>query len=284
MLAYRHAFHAGNHADVLKHTVYLSVLRYLNLKEKPYRIVDTHAGAGGYALTDPAALKTGEADDGVGRLWARTDLPAPVAEYLAAVKAFNGDGVPTLYPGSPEFADRLRRGRDELDLFELHPADHAALESRFDGTPGVTVRRADGFAGLARRLPPPSRRGVVLMDPSYEGTADYAKVLDAVGDGLRRFAEGVYAVWYPVVLNKPDSVRLPERLKEIAADAPKGWLHARLTVSEPDADGFGMVGSGMFVINPPYTLHAELQPVLPYLAKVLAQDSAAGFRLEHRPV
>ncbi len=284
MLAYRHAFHAGNHADVLKHTVYACVLRYLNLKDKPYRIVDTHAGAGGYELTDPAALKTGEADDGVRRLWARDDPPAPVAAYLDAVRAFNPPGALTRYPGSPEFADRLRRGRDELDLFELHPADFPVLEARFDGVPGVTVRRADGFAGLARRLPPPSRRGLVLMDPSYEGTADYARVLTVADDGLRRFAEGVWLIWYPVVLNKPDSVRLPERLKEIAADAPKGWLHARLTVRAPDADGFGMVGSGMFVINPPYTLHAELEPVLPYLAKVLAQDAAAGFRLEHRPV
>ena len=280
MLAYRHAFHAGNHADVLKHTVLVRVLRHMNRKEKPYRLVDTHAGAGAYALDSGFAQKKSEYADGVGRLWALTDLPEPLADYLSLVRAFNADGALRLYPGSPEFADRLRRPRDELNLFELHPADHPLLAERFAGIPGVEVCRADGFAGLEKRLPPPSRRGVVLMDPSYEGVADYAKVADALRTGLARFAEGVFLVWSPWVHNKPASFGLPEGLAPIAAGAPKGWLDARLVVGEPDAKGFGMVGSGMFVVNPPHTLADELRVVLPYLTRVLGQAASAHHRLD----
>lgn len=281
MLAYRHAFHAGNHADVLKHAVLVSVLRYMNRKDKPYRLVDTHAGAGGYSLDDPYARKTGEFARGVARLWGRTDLPAPVADYLACVRAFNPSGELENYPGSPAFAKMLLRPRDELCLFELHPTDFPLLEAELGGMPGVEIRRADGFATLPRRLPPPSRRAVVLMDPSYEGVADYAKTTDAIRAGLEKFAEGVFLVWYPQINNKPESGRLPERLKELA---PKGWLHARLTVQEPSGDGFGMVGSGMFVINPPYTLHGELAQVLPCLTGALAQFAGANHLLEHEAV
>ncbi len=283
MLAYRHAYHAGNHADVLKHAVLVRVLRHMNLKEKPYRIVDTHAGAGGYALDSEFARKKSEYADGVGRLWAREDLPESLADYLALVRAFNADGNLRLYPGSPEFADRLRRPRDELNLFELHPGDHPVLAERFAGVPGVEVRRADGFSGLAKRLPPPSRRGVILMDPSYEGLSDYARVCDAVETGLARFAEGVFLVWYPLVHNKPESFELAGRLAGLSARAPKGWLDARLVVGEPDEKGFGMVGSGMFVVNPPHTLAADLREMLPYLTRLLAQSASAHHRLEVSP-
>jgi 23S rRNA (adenine2030-N6)-methyltransferase len=280
MLAYRHAFHAGNHADVLKHTVFASVLRYMNRKDKPYRVIDTHAGAGGYSLDDPFARKTGEFTQGVARLWGRIDLPEPVADYLACVKAFNLSGNLAHYPGSPAFANMLLRPRDELCLFELHPTDFPLLCDAMGERPGIEVRRADGFATLPRRLPPPSRRAVVLMDPSYELISDYTKTTDAVRAGLENFAEGVFLVWYPQINNKPASAELPEALKKLA---PKGWLHARLTVQEPFEDGYGMVGSGMFVINPPYTLHEELSQVLPYLTGALAQYAGASHLLEHRP-
>ncbi len=278
MLAYRHAFHAGNHADVLKHTVLTRVLRYINTKDKPYRLVDTHAGAGGYSLEGRYAQKKAEFEHGIGRLWARDDLPEAVADYVARVRQFNPAGRLEQYPGSPAFAQMLLRAQDQLRLFELHPTDHRILASYLGGVKGAEVHAADGFDALKGQLPPPSRRGVVLMDPSYEGNRDYARVISALRGALERFAEGVYMVWYPQV-SKLEAAQLPKRLEALA---PKGWLHARLTVQQPDAQGFGLAGSGVFLINPPYTLHDELLTVLPYLTETLGQYDGANYLLEQR--
>jgi len=278
MLAYRHAFHAGNHADVLKHVVLLSVLRYLNRKAKPYRFVDTHAGAGGYALDGGYAQKNAEFAGGIGRLWDRTDLPAPVADYVAAVRAFNGPGPLRTYPGSPALTRRAMRTTDGLCLFERHPADHALLVAQVGDTPGTTVFQADGFAGLARQLPPSGGRGAVLIDPSYELRTDYAATVRAVREALAKLPDAVVAVWYPQLAHKPESARLPEELTALVPR--KGWLHARLTVGEPDADGFGMAGSGMVVLNPPFVLRDELAATLPYLATHLGLVPGASFLLE----
>ena len=278
MLAYRHAFHAGNHADVLKHTVLTRVLRYINTKDKPYRLVDTHAGAGGYSLEGRYAQKKAEFEHGIGRLWARDDLPEAVADYVARVRQFNPAGRLEQYPGSPAFAQMLLRAQDQLRLFELHPTDHRILASYLGGVKGAEVHAADGFDALKGQLPPPSRRGVVLMDPSYEGNRDYARIISALRGALERFAEGVYMVWYPQV-SKLEAAQLPKRLEALA---PKGWLHARLTVQQPDAQGFGLAGSGVFLINPPYTLHDELLTVLPYLTETLGQYDGANYLLEQR--
>jgi len=279
MLAYRHAFHAGNHADVLKHTVLTQVLRHMNAKDKPYRLVDTHAGAGGYSLEGRYAQKKGEYEQGIARLWDRADLPAPVADYVELVRRFNPDGRLTQYPGSPALAQMLLRAQDQLRLFELHPTDHRIIASYLGSVKGAEVFDVDGFDGLKGQVPPSTRRAVVLMDPSYEGNGDYAKVVGALRDALARFAEGVYLVWYPQV-TKLEAAQLPRRLEALA---PKGWLHARLTVQQPDRQGFGLAGSGVFVINPPYTLHAQLKEVLPYLTDVLGQYDGANFLLEERP-
>jgi len=278
MLAYRHAFHAGNHADVLKHTVLTRVLRYMNGKDKGYRLVDTHAGAGGYSLEGRYAQKKGEFEQGVARLWDRDDLPEAVADYLSIVRQFNPDGTLTQYPGSPAFAQMLLRAQDQLRLFELHPTDHRILASYLGAVRGAEVYDKDGFDGLKGQVPPTTRRGVVLMDPSYEGNADYGRVIASLRDALARFAEGVYMVWYPQV-SKLEAAQLPKRLEALA---PKGWLHARLTVQQPDSMGFGLAGSGVFVINPPYTLHAELLEVMPYLTEVLGQYDGANYLLEQR--
>jgi len=278
MLAYRHAFHAGNHADVLKHVVLTLVLRYMNQKDKPYRLVDTHAGAGGYSLEGRYAQKKGEFEQGVARLWDRDDLPEAVADYLSIVRQFNPDGTLTQYPGSPAFAQMLLRAQDQLRLFELHPTDHRILASYLGAVRGAEVYDKDGFDGLKGQVPPTTRRGVVLMDPSYEGNADYGRVIASLRDALARFAEGVYMVWYPQV-SKLEAAQLPKRLEALA---PKGWLHARLTVQQPDSMGFGLAGSGVFVINPPYTLHAELLEVMPYLTEVLGQYDGANYLLEQR--
>ncbi len=278
MLAYRHAFHAGNHADVLKHTVLTRVLRYMNGKDKGYRLVDTHAGAGGYSLEGRYAQKKGEFEQGVARLWERDDLPEAVADYLSIVRQFNPDGTLTQYPGSPAFAQMLLRAQDQLRLFELHPTDHRILASYLGAVRGAEVFDKDGFDSLKGQVPPTTRRGVVLMDPSYEGHADYGRVIASLRDAVARFAEGVYMVWYPQV-SKLEAAQLPKRLEALA---PKGWLHARLTVQQPDSMGFGLAGSGVFIINPPYTLHAELLEVMPYLTEVLGQYDGANYLLEQR--
>jgi 23S rRNA (adenine2030-N6)-methyltransferase len=279
MLAYRHAFHAGNHADVLKHIVLMLVLRYLNTKEKGYRLIDTHAGAGGYSLEGRYAQKKGEFEQGIARLWSRDDLPPAVADYVQLVRSFNPDGALEQYPGSPAFAQMLLRAQDQLRLYELHPTEHKILASYLGTVKGAEVKHADGFEGLKSQLPPSTRRAVVLMDPSYEGHGDYPKVIAALRDAIARFADGVYMVWYPQV-SKVEAAELPRRLEALA---PKGWLHVRLTVQEPDSQGFGLAGSGMFVINPPYTLHDEVLAVMPYLVDVLGQYDDANFLVEQKP-
>lgn len=278
MLAYRHAFHAGNHADVLKHVVQVQLMRHMALKDKGYRLIDTHAGAGQYVLDSPQARKNSEHLQGIARLWGADETAPPcVADYLQLVRELNPEGQPRLYPGSPWLAHRLLRPQDELRLFELHPADHASLQALLGHASGVTVRQADGFAALKSQLPPPTRRALVLVDPSYEGHADYRHVIDSLGDALRRFAQGVVMLWYPVV-TKPGAAALLQGLKSLA---PHAWLHAQLVVQQPDAQGFGLAGSGVFVINPPYTLHAQLTTVLPWLVRALAQFPQARHLLEH---
>ena len=276
MLAYRHAFHAGNHADVLKHIVLMLVLRHMNAKPKPYRYVDTHGGAGGYSLEGRYAQKKGEFERGIGRLWTRTDLPEAVADYVALVRRFNPDGVLAQYPGSPALAQMLLRPHDQLRAFELHTTEQKILRATLAATPEAIAYDGDGFAGLKSQLPPSSRRAAVLIDPSYEGNGDYRKVVATLREALIRFAPGVYMVWYPQV-SKLEAASLPKRLEALA---PKGWLHARLSVQQPDAQGFGLAGSGMFVLNPPHGLAAQLQALLPWLVDVLGQYDGAHFALD----
>jgi 23S rRNA (adenine2030-N6)-methyltransferase len=294
MLAYRHAFHAGNHADVLKHLVLVQVLRYMVGKDKPFRYIDTHAGAGGYLLKGAQAQKKAEYREGINRLWSVPDLPEAVADYVRLVQQFNlepgPDGVVpalekgmtpplALYPGSPSIARMVMPRSDAMRLFELHPTDARTLAAHFGGTKQVQVLNEDGFAGLKGQVPPTPRRAVTLMDPSYELVGDYGKVVAAMREAIQRRAEGVYMVWYPQV-SRIEAVQLPKRLMALA---PKGWLHVRMTVSQPDAQGFGLTGSGMFIINPPFTLHQTLADVMPYLVDKLAQFDGASYLIEEQP-
>ncbi|GHD57066.1 23S rRNA (adenine(2030)-N(6))-methyltransferase RlmJ [Jeongeupia chitinilytica] len=278
MLSYRHAFHAGNHADVLKHFILVELLSYLNQKDKAYWYVDTHAGAGLYQLTEGYAAKNAEFEGGIARLWQRNDLPEALARYVEVVRRFNPDGKLAFYPGSPLVAQAVMRRDDKLRLFELHPSDSKLLEANCE-TLGrqAQVQLGDGFNGLKSVLPPPPRRGLTLIDPPYEDKGDYRTVVKAMEEGLRRFATGTFAIWYPT-LQRAESRELPEALKKLPA---KGWLDVRLQVQSPSADGFGMHGSGMFIVNPPYTLADTLKPVMPLLADALALDTGAGFTLEH---
>lgn len=280
MLAYRHAFHAGNHADVLKHLVLMLVLQHMNAKEKGYRLVDTHAGAGGYSLQGEYANKRAEYLDGIARLWGRDDLPGPIADYVALVRAFNGGNLLKQYPGSPAIAQRLLRTHDQLRLFELHPTDHRILASYLGTEKAVEVKMADGFDALKGQLPPPTRRGAVLIDPSYELPADYARVVVALREGLERFADGVMMIWYPQ-LQRVESAQLAKRLQAVATkQAPKGWLHLRLSVALADERGFGLLGSGLVIANPPHQLAQTLRQLLPWLVTALGQHDKAGFLIE----
>ncbi|WP_407280767.1 23S rRNA (adenine(2030)-N(6))-methyltransferase RlmJ [Aromatoleum evansii] len=278
MLSYRHAFHAGNHADVLKHFVLIELLRYFNRKDKPWWYIDTHAGAGCYALDSEQAGKTAEFAAGIGRLWGRDDLPEALRAYIDAVAQFNPHGRLTFYPGSPALAMTQLREQDRMRLFELHPADVSLLEQTFArDTDRVLIRKADGFAGLRGLLPPAARRAVVLIDPPYEVKEDYRRVVDTVADAMKRFPGGTYAVWYPM-LARPEARQLPERLADLGAES---WLDVRLAVNKPARDGFGMFGSGLYIINPPWVLPQTLEAVMPWLVRVLGEDADAGFDLEH---
>ena len=279
MLSYRHAFHAGNHADVLKHFIEIQLLGYLAQKEKPFWYIDTHAGAGCYELNTGYATQNAEYESGITQLWKRDDLPAPLADYVSLVKQFNPEGQLKLYPGSPMVAHKLLRKQDRLRLFELHPTDHELLLQNFHGHEAqVLIQRADGFGALKALLPPPPRRALVLIDPPYEDKQDYRRVVSALQEGLKRFASGVYAIWYPQ-LQRSEARQLPGQLKQLPVTS---WLHVALSVQGPNEDGFGMYGSGMFILNPPWLLHGLLEQVMPYLLEHLGQDRQATFTLEQQ--
>ncbi len=277
MLSYRHAFHAGNHADVLKHLILIQIAEYMAEKPAPFWIVDTHAGAGRYLLESVQAAKLGEYRDGVGRLWEAKGLPKAGLDYLDFIKMLNPDGQLRHYPGSPWLARQLLRDGDRLRLYEMHSTDSKLLIECFKGSGRqVAITEGDGFAGLKAILPPPPRRALVLIDPSYETKNDYTAAVKTLQDALKRFATGTYALWYPM-LTKPESRQLPEKLKRLGTD---NWLHATLEVKAPARDGFGMHGSGMFIINPPWTLEKKLHETLPVLAALLAQGDGAKYTLE----
>ena len=293
MFSYRHAFHAGNHADVLKHTVLIAMLSHLTQKEAALTVLDTHAGAGLYRLDSEFAETSGEAADGIARLLSAQGgepLAPALQAYLDLVASFNSKGSSRVYPGSPFIIQRLLREHDKLKLFELHPTDSKTLSAniaQLDAGRQVAVLREDGFEGIRKFLPPPARRALVLCDPSYEIKNDYARVATMVTEALKRFATGTYAVWYPII-PRPEAHDLPRKLKTLATKNGKPWLHATLTVkssklttdSAGDTVRPGLPASGMFIINPPHTLKPALQAALPQLVRLLGQDRNAAFTLD----
>lgn len=291
MLSYRHGFHAGNHADVLKHFVLLQILDYLNQKEAAYMVVDTHAGAGLYSLDSGFAAKTSEFQTGIARLWGRKDVPAELQSYLDVVASLNPNGQLKHYPGSPYFVEQMMREQDRLRLFELHPTESKVLQDNclqleeaarqqgrrnsVRGKP-IIVTKQDGFDGMKALLPPPSRRGLVLIDPSYEIKDDYKRVKTSLEDALKRFPTGVYAVWYPV-LQRHEARQFADKLKRLPC---KSWLNVSLAIHGAIPDGIALHNSGMFIVNPPWTLYNTLEKVLPYLNQVLTAGEGAGYQLE----
>ena len=277
MLSYRHAFHAGNHADVLKHYVFSLVLDYMNLKPKPYWVIDTHAGAGMYMLDSEFAQKNTEFEDGIARLMVAKNLPESLAGFVELIKSFNTDGL-SLYPGSPKIAEYCLRANDKLRLFELHPSDCKLLIENFRGQGKQTrIELLDGFAGIKACLPPPTKRAAVLIDPPYELKDDYQRVVDCVKDSLKRFATGTYMVWYPL-LQRAEPAEMISQLTHLNTD----WLQLEMTVQAANIDGYGMHGSGMFIVNPPYTLPKILEDTMPVLTQLLALDVTANFSLNQR--
>lgn len=278
MLSYRHAFHAGNHADVLKHFMLSLVLHYFNQKEKPYWVVDTHAGAGFYALNDAFAQKNGEFEQGVLKLMHAKNLPETLQQFKDGIASFNPENALNFYPGSPKIAEYFCRRDDKLRLFELHPSDFKLLTENFGVKNKQTiVAMQDGFDGIKACLPPPSKRAVVLIDPPYELKEDYLRVVDCIKDSLKRFSTGTYLIWYPL-LQRPEPTLMLEDLQKIGF---KDWLNVTLTVQNKSEDGFGMFGSGMFIINPPWTLPITLQETMPTLTEILALDAHAAFEIHY---
>lgn len=285
MFSYRHAFHAGNHADVLKHSVLIATLQYLTQKDAALTVLDTHAGAGLYRLDGDYASKSGEASEGVLKLAATpTEELAPILqEYLALVRSFNQGSTIRNYPGSPFISQSLLRSHDKLKLFELHPTDMRSLAgnvTQLEAGRQLAVLHEDGFEGVKKFLPPVSRRALLLCDPSYEIKTDYGRVLDMVTDSLKRFPTGTYAIWYPII-PRPEAHDLPRRLKTLAVKSGKSWLHVTLTVkSNKTSERGGLPASGMFIISPPFQLKELLKPAMPQLVKLLGQDGNATFSLE----
>ncbi|AOR63239.1 23S rRNA (adenine(2030)-N(6))-methyltransferase RlmJ [Pectobacterium wasabiae] len=275
MLSYRHSFHAGNHADVLKHTVQSLIITALKEKEKPFLYLDTHAGAGRYQLSGPHAERTGEYLDGIAKIWQRDDIPAELEPYMQAVHTYNHNGQLRYYPGSPLIARQLLREYDKLHLTELHPSDFPLLRNEFQKDARTKVLRDDGYQQLKSQLPPLSRRGFVLIDPPYELKTDYQAVVKGIKEGHKRFGTGVFALWYPVVLRQ----HIKRMLKELEATGIRNILQIELAVL-PDSDRYGMTASGMIVINPPWKLAAQMKSVLPWLHSVLVPEGTGHTLVE----
>ena len=266
MLSYRHGYHAGNYADVLKHSMLIQALKAMQKKEKPYVYIDTHAGAGAYSLTDEFAQKTGEYLEGVAKLWDHENLPQALADYVDAVRHFNAeyDGELAVYPGSPAFVDVELRPQDRMVLHELHSTDHELLESYFIQDKQVRVINDDGLAGLIAAVPPLERRGVILIDPSYEIKTDYIDVAETLIKAHKRFATGIFILWYPVVKREQTEAMLT-LLKNSGI---KKQLRIEQAINA-DSDEFGMTAAGLWVINPPWQMDVMAKEALDYLAPLL---------------
>ncbi len=271
---YRHAFHAGNHCDVVKHVALCLVLDRLRAKEKPFAVLDTHAGRGLYDLESEAALKTGEHIGGVARVLADPAPPAAIRPYLEAVRRANPFGGSRWYPGSPIIiADALRHG-DSAKFCELHPEERAALEASLAGRRGVRVFDRDGYQAARAFLPPAERRGLVLIDPPFEQPGEFDRLAEALAEGLKRWATGVFMIWRPV----KDAAGWRRFLS--ATETVGDTLILDLNIRGPVPDK--LTGSGLFIVNPPYGLSESLTEALPWLAARLAIGPGAGWSLDER--
>lgn len=274
MLSYRHAFHAGNYADVLKHLVICRILTHMTQKDAPMCYVETHAGAGCYKLTSAEAKKTGEYHQGIGLLWDKQDLPPPLAEYVQLVRQLNTGKKLLQYPGSPWFAHQILRPYDRLELCELHPQDFPLLDQMFKKDRKVHCHFEDGFKRSIALLPPVEKRGLIVIDPSYEIKQDYTKVVDHLKLLHKRFATGIYALWYPIVEQR----RINKLEQALIATGIRHIRQYEVSLG-PDHDEKGMTGSGMIVINPPWKLDEDLRHSLEYFTTLLSPEKKSSYRI-----
>lgn len=275
---YRHAYHAGNFADVVKHVVLTRLLEYLKQKDKAFRVIDTHAGIGRYDLSSVEAQKTGEWQGGIGRLIdASFDARAAalLAPYLEAVRSLNPDGGVKKYPGSPLVARQLLRKQDRLSAIELHPKDAAKLKAEFAGDFQTRVLELDGWLALGAHLPPKEKRGLVLIDPPFEEAGEFDRLVDGLVKAHRRWPGGIYALWYPIKDRKA-IIAFRKALKQ--SGIPK-ILDIEFEI-RPPSDEPSLDGSGMVVVNPPFPLEGELRTLLPALHGLLAVERPAHWALE----
>ena len=275
---YRHVFHAGNFADVVKHTILTRILAYLMRKDAPFRVIDTHAGVGLYDLKGAAAERTGEWVDGIGRLIER-DLPKPaqdlLAPYLDAVLAQNPDGGLRFYPGSPLITRNMLRQQDRLMALELHPVDVEALRENFASDFQVRVTHVDGWQALGTHLPPKEKRGLVLIDPPFEERNEFERMAQKLIKAHKRWPTGLYALWYPIK-DLADVDKFVALLQ--ASDIPK-ILKLELTIRQP-SNPPRLHGTGMIVINPPFVLEEEMRVLMPVLADVLSDDARGRWTID----
>ncbi len=275
MLSYRHSFHAGNFADVLKHSVLIKILEHLAKKDKPFCCIDTHAGPGDYKLNSDFALKNKEFENGIGRLWQCSNPPDPVAAYINIVKQFNCTGHLTDYPGSPLITQQFLRTHDRLLLHELHSTEIQLLTTAVKKDRRIKVFHEEGLKHSLGLLPPKEHRGLVLIDPSYEVKSDYQGVVESLIQMVKRFAIGTYALWYPVV----DRKRNQQLEQAIKNSGIKNIQLFELGITS-DTEEHGMTASGMIVINPPWTLANDMQQTLPWLADILGIEGLGHYRIE----
>ena len=273
MLSYQHEYHAGNFADVHKHLCLRILFQAMLKKDKPFSYIDCHAGAGSYDLGSAQARRTSESDGGIGKLWqCRQSAESPaLAAYLQAVAALNPGGNLRHYPGSPALAGQWLRAQDKSLLFELHPQSQQALKENTGGDPRFSVHARDCYEGLVALVPPPVRRGLVLLDPSYEVKDEYRRIAALTASAHRRWANATYAIWYPLL---PASRHL-ELLAELERSGLGSILLSELTIAEKTGDA-GMYGSGMAFVNPPWQTDDALASVIPPVGRILAPGDASA--------
>ena len=274
MLSYRHAFHAGNHADVFKHLVLSLLLQSLLKKEKAFFVLDTHAGAGRYHLGSEMARKNREFAGGIERLWGLPQLPEEMRPYLEAIRTTNPGQELRWYPGSPRILRHFLRPQDRLVLSELHPSEAREITREFAGDRQVRVEPADGYQTLKAQLPPRERRGLVHIDPAYELRDERRRVLEALADAHRRWATGIFAVWYPI----QDRATADDFLRRLARLGLPKVLVTEFCVLPEEA--FRLTGSGMILVNPPWQLDEQLRHLLPWLSTQLGVGGHGAWRVE----
>jgi len=273
LLSYRHSFHAGNFADVLKHIVQVEILNYLAIKDKPFEYIDTHSGAGLFNFDSSDAQKLQEHLGGIAKL-DHSEFPE-LQSYFEVANSYDKQGLKNIYPGSPSIAKQLLRKQDRGWLFELHPQDFQHLTTNMERDKRIRVAQKDGLQGLLSLLPPTSRRALVLIDPSYEIKTEYSQVFETVAAAHKKFATGTYAIWYPVVNRSV----IDKMHNQFAQSGIKNIQCFELGIKEDSAER-GMTSSGMIVVNPPWTLFDKMKALLPKLAKTLGESDKLIYRCE----